>query len=147
MDNLIYKPCNMRKIVLFTMALAVSSVVFSQTENNGKQQLNINKNVTKEDLNNKKSSTDSKKIENKNTKAPRDNNSEYCASCPKSETNVNTKTVSLLPSDFPVFVNTGNKKQDLANFHNAKQKWIKENPERFKEIQKLNLNESIPTDL
>jgi len=109
----------MRKTILFAFAFSISSFVFSQTNNN-------------------------QKIE----KAPRENSSGYCASCPKSATNVNNQeTISQLPTDFPVFIDTGNKKQDLANFHDAKQKWIKENPERFKKIQKLNLNESIPTDL
>jgi len=49
-----------------------------------------------------------------------------------------------LPSDFPIFKETGNPKQDLANFHDAKQAWIKANPERFEKIKHLNLNVSIP---
>jgi len=109
----------MRKIILFVFAFSISSFVFSQTNNNQKLE-----------------------------KAPRKNNSGYCASCPKSGTNVNNaEKTSILPADFPKYIDTGNKKQDLANFHEAKQKWIKENPERFKKIQKLNLNESIPTNL
>ena len=47
----------MRKIILFVFAFSISSLAFSQTNNN------------------------SQKVE----KAPRENNSEYCASCPKSE--------------------------------------------------------------
>jgi len=110
----------MRKTILFAFAFSIASFAFSQTNK-------------------------SQKLE----KAPRENNSEYCASCPKSDTNIDKDkhVVSKLPSDFPKYIDTGNKKQDLATFHEAKQKWIKENPERYKKLQKLNLNESIPTDL
>lgn len=54
-----------------------------------------------------------------------------------------TPTISKLPSDFPKFLDTGNSKNDLQIFHDAKQKWITENPERFEKIKHLNLNESI----
>jgi len=99
----------MRKIIALTIALTISSFVFSQTNNN-------------------------KELK----KALKNNNTEHYSSCPKSVNN--SKTKSLLPADFPKFIDTGNAKLDDNNFHKAKQKWIKENPIRFQEIKHLNLN-------
>ena len=45
----------------------------------------------------------------------------------------NQKT-SKLPSDFPKYINTGNKKLDDANYDNAKQEWINNNPQRYKAL-------------
>lgn len=44
-----------------------------------------------------------------------------------------------VPDDFPRYIDTGNSKIDLTNYYNAKQKWIKKNPERFELIKTLNL--------
>ncbi len=44
-----------------------------------------------------------------------------------------------VPEDFPRYIDTGNPKIDLVNYYNAKQKWIKKNPERFEKIKTLNL--------
>jgi len=42
--------------------------------------------------------------------------------------------------DFPVYIDTGNEKQDEENYENRKQEWIKNNPERFKKIKHLSLD-------
>lgn len=63
----------------------------------------------------------------------------------KEQTTNSLKSQEKLPSDFPVYKNTGNVKSDSDAFHKAKQKWIKENPKRYEEIKHLNLNVSIYT--
>jgi hypothetical protein len=44
-----------------------------------------------------------------------------------------------VPDDFPRFKNTGNPKQDADNYHQAKQLWIKNNPEKFEKIKAIAL--------
>lgn len=44
-----------------------------------------------------------------------------------------------VPEDFPRYKDTGNPKLDKANYHDAKQLWIKNNPERFEKIKQLAL--------
>lgn len=44
-----------------------------------------------------------------------------------------------IPDDFPRYINTGNEKQDEELYFNAKQEWIKNNPERFEKIKHLAL--------
>lgn len=59
--------------------------------------------------------------------------------------NGNVKVVSkeisrvMIPESFPKFIDTGNPKTDEANYHDAKQKWIKEHPEEFEKIKHLHL--------
>ena len=52
---------------------------------------------------------------------------------------VATKTSVSIPADFPKYIDTGNPKKDRADYHEAKQKWIKENPEAFEKIKHLHL--------
>jgi hypothetical protein len=61
----------------------------------------------------------------------------------KEQSKTSVMTQEKLPSDFPLYKNTGDKKADGQAFHDAKQKWIKDNPERFEKIKHLNLNVSI----
>jgi len=44
-----------------------------------------------------------------------------------------------VPDDFPKYTDTGNHKLDCANYNNAKQQWIKNNPARFEKIKHLAL--------
>lgn len=44
-----------------------------------------------------------------------------------------------VPSDFPRYIDTGNPKQDCARYHEAKQDWIRNNPELYEKIKHLNL--------
>lgn len=44
-----------------------------------------------------------------------------------------------VPIDFPHYIDNGNPKLDKANYHDAKQEWIKNNPERFEKIKHLAL--------
>lgn len=44
-----------------------------------------------------------------------------------------------VPEDFPRYKDTGNPKQDCARYHEAKQEWIRNNPERYEKIKHLNL--------
>ena len=55
---------------------------------------------------------------------------------------ITKKTVreTKIPEDFPKYVDTGDPKNDRVRFYEEKQKWIKENPERFEKIKHLNLN-------
>jgi hypothetical protein len=117
----------MKKIIVLASMLVVSSVVFSQTnQNSNNKTLKGKKEVLKEDPNKK-----------------------GCPSCPKSDNEFGqTESIDInfeikklevvLPSDFPSYVDTGNPKQDLANFHEAKQEWIKNNPENLKKIKHIN---------
>ena len=41
--------------------------------------------------------------------------------------------------DFPRYRDTGNPKIDKANYHDAKQEWIKDHPVEFEKIKHLNL--------
>jgi hypothetical protein len=45
-----------------------------------------------------------------------------------------TSTQLVDEPGFPVYVNTGNKEQDDANYKAAKDKWIQEHPERYKQM-------------
>jgi len=44
-----------------------------------------------------------------------------------------------VPDDFPKYIDTGNHKIDAANYYNAKQQWIRNNPEGFEKIKHLAL--------
>jgi hypothetical protein len=44
-----------------------------------------------------------------------------------------------VPEDFPRYIDTGNPKIDETNYHNAKQEWIRSNPDRFEKIKHLAL--------
>jgi hypothetical protein len=52
---------------------------------------------------------------------------------------VATKTETKIPADFPKYKDTGNPKQDRADYYDAKQKWIKEHPVEFEKIKHLHL--------
>jgi len=52
----------------------------------------------------------------------------------------NIKTSQNIPDDFPKYIDTGNPKIDKDNYYEAKQEWIKNNPERFEKIRTLNLD-------
>ncbi len=49
------------------------------------------------------------------------------------------RRINGVPEDFPRFKDTGNPKADLDRYYQAKQEWIKNNPERFEKIKHLNL--------
>lgn len=44
-----------------------------------------------------------------------------------------------IPNDFPRYIETGNPKLDGENYYEAKQAWIKSNPDRFEKIKHLSL--------
>ncbi len=44
-----------------------------------------------------------------------------------------------VPDDFPRYHDTGNPKKDLDTYYQAKQEWIKKNPEKFEKIKHLSL--------
>ncbi|HBX52494.1 MAG: hypothetical protein A2275_14470 [Bacteroidetes bacterium RIFOXYA12_FULL_35_11] len=50
-----------------------------------------------------------------------------------------TKTSVVIPADFPKYKDTGNPKKDRADYHDAKQKWIRKNPVEFEKIKHLHL--------
>lgn len=52
---------------------------------------------------------------------------------------ITTETKVIIPESFPKYIDTGDPKQDEANYYEAKQKWIRENPEEFEKIKHLNL--------
>ena len=82
-----------------------------------------------------------------NVKETNNSDKELLKTAPNSELSQsenNLNTTQKLPEDFPVFKDTGNKKEDRKIFHEAKQEWIKNNPERFKKIRNYNLNQSVP---
>ena len=81
-----------------------------------------------------------------NVKETNNSNKELLKTAPNSELSQsenNLNTTQKLPEDFPVFKDTGNKKEDRKIFHEAKQEWIKNNPERFEKIRNYNLNQSM----
>lgn len=41
-------------------------------------------------------------------------------------------------NDFPVFVNTGNPEADRARYDAQKQEWIRNNPEKYRQMQSSN---------
>lgn len=47
--------------------------------------------------------------------------------------------INNVPDDFPRYIDTGNPKEDAARYHEAKQIWIRKNPDRFEKIKHLNL--------
>lgn len=49
------------------------------------------------------------------------------------------RNLNGIPADFPHYIDNGNLKLDKVNYHNAKQEWIKNNPERFEKIKHLAL--------
>lgn len=46
-----------------------------------------------------------------------------------------SKPVSNFPSDFPVYVNTGDNIKDMEVYEKAKEEWIRNNPEEYKKMQ------------
>ncbi|MBN2683192.1 MAG: hypothetical protein JXR58_11840 [Bacteroidales bacterium] len=52
---------------------------------------------------------------------------------------VSETTTIKIPESFPKYIDTGNPKKDENDYHDAKMKWIRENPEEFEKIKHLNL--------
>lgn len=48
------------------------------------------------------------------------------------------KSESIVPADFPQFIDTGNPEQDNIDFATRKDDWIENNPEKYKEINSGN---------
>ena len=44
------------------------------------------------------------------------------------------------PADLPKYVNTGNEKEDIERYNQAKTEWIEKNPELYEEMSKKNIN-------
>lgn len=59
----------------------------------------------------------------------------------KGELKVVSKEVKRIeiPESFPKYIDTGNPKEDEANYYEAKQKWIKDHPDEYQKIRHLNL--------
>ncbi|MFH1319615.1 MAG: hypothetical protein ABII90_03050 [Bacteroidota bacterium] len=58
----------------------------------------------------------------------------------KRQQNINKNNFQILPTDFPKYVNTGNPHDDQQNYSIAKEQWIQNNPEGYKEL--FNKNDS-----
>ncbi len=54
-----------------------------------------------------------------------------------------SNSIKSLPADFPKYKDTGNPEADKLDYKTRKEKWISENPERYKAL--LNKNAAVST--
>lgn len=54
-----------------------------------------------------------------------------------------TTTPNVLPTDFPIYVNTGNPTLDAENYSNAKKEWIKNHPAEYKAMNQVSVQPAV----
>lgn len=124
-----YRKENSRKIIRFNSGFEIMLLSFNEFNNIevGERIIELDPSITQFTL------TSSGKII---SEVPIQDVSQSKSPSPK----VNTQNAlkNSLPPSFPKYVNTGNAKEDQKRYHEAKQNWINNNPEIYKNISSVN---------